>query len=841
MLFSNFIHIYSNCCEISYNITIYSKIPIIISRNGRYLLLRFKQYIAHIRDKDGELQLLSVHLKEVQKISETIGEKLGISHITGLAGMLHDMGKYSDAFQEYLKEAYTNPDHPPKRGSVDHSTAGGKLLMELYHSKYSLLIESISNAIYSHHGQLKDMVNPDGKSPFWERKNYRADLSFEIVKQRFFQDMYTKEYLDKYVEQAVQEFQLLLQRLSSQYENQKMTQKQLRVFMVFLTKFIFSALLDADRTNTRQFEENEIDSEVDVKSLFLYFEQQLEEYLDKFKSMPLKSEVALLRQRMSDMCAQKSTYNTGIYTLSIPTGGGKTLSSLRFALKHAKKYGKERIIYVVPFTTIIEQNADEVRNILKAKGYLLEHHSNVIDEEDENEYVSLKEYQRRKKLKVAKDNWDAPIIFTTMVQFLDTFYKGKSRNSRRLHNLSNSIIIFDEVQALPIKCISLFNEALNYLKYVANSTVLLCTATQPALEYVKHNIKIDGELIDDLTTISKAFKRTSIINKIKANGWNTNEIANFVEEQLLKVDSILVILNTKTAVRKLYQDLEGTKAKLIHLSTSMCAAHRKKIIDEMRDDLEKGRQIVCISTQLIEAGVDVSFQCVIRSLAGLDSIAQAAGRCNRHGEVELRDVYVINHAEESLTMLKTIEKGKDITKNILRDIEKNNNLFEGNVLAPSAINNYFQNYYLQFESQLNYPTKYGESIYEMLFGENQEFINEYGKIPFWMRASFEITAKEFNVIDSLTTSVLVPYEEGKNLIAEITDDRFINDVTQFIKKAQQYTVNIFDQDLQKLIQNQQLQTVDFGFTKLYYAKESAYDDQYGMNYEGEAKLGFLGF
>src|SRR5690606_4496420 len=294
-----------------------------------------------------------------------------------------------------------------------------------------------------------------------------------------------------------------------------------------------------------------------------------------------------------------------------------------------------RIIYVVPYTTIIEQNAKEVRDILKANDYLLEHHSNVIDDElNDDEFIDYKSYQKNKKIKLAKDNWDVPIIFTTMVQFLDTFYKGKGRNIRRLHNLTNSVIIFDEVQSVPVNCISLFNETLNFLKDFGNSTILLCTATQPALQYVQKNISIDDELIDDLTIVTKDFKRTNIINFLKDEGWTTEDLTEFVQEQIQHVNSVLVILNTKSVVRKLYHELQNSDVRVVHLSTSMCAAHRKAIISEMRDMLKRKEKLLCISTQLIEAGVDVSFECVIRSLAGLDSIAQAAGRCNRHGEVE---------------------------------------------------------------------------------------------------------------------------------------------------------------------------------------------------------------
>lgn len=802
------------------------------------------EYIAHIRQSDYKKQYLSDHLKEVQKLAELIGNKIGIPHITGLAGMLHDMGKYSDAFQEYLLEAINNPNQPPKRGSVDHSTAGGKYLMETYHKKYSFLIECVANAIYSHHGQLKDMINADGKSPFLERKDYKdeQELEYEKVKERFFKDMYSEEYLKKYVEEAGKEIYKIYQKIVSITNNKEESQLLFRKTLTFITLFTYSALIDADRTNSRLFEENCLEDSYQNELLFQRYAKYLEEYLRKLEKNSIPNEITSLRQNMSNMCHEKAILPTGIYTLSIPTGGGKTLASLRFALNHALKKSKDRIIYVVPFTTIIEQNAEEVRNILKANDYLLEHHSNVIEEENSDENISFEDYQKQKKIKLAKDNWDAPIIFTTMVQFLDTFYKGKSRNLRRLHNLTNSVIIFDEVQSVPVNCISLFNEALNFLKEIGNSTILLCTATQPALEYVQKNISVDGELIEDLPKVMQAFKRTNIINHIKDTGWTTEDLTDFAQKQIQKVNSVLIILNTKSVVRKLYQKLQNSGAKVVHLSTSMCAAHRKKIISEMRTSLKNKEKIICISTQLIEAGVDISFECVIRSLAGLDSIAQAAGRCNRHGEVERRDVFIINHTEEVLNKLPTIKKGGYESRKILKDIENDSTLFGGEILSKQAMTLYFRNFYQEFNLNLDYPTPVGKNIYEMLLGSNSEFIEEFKDIKeIWMYTSFETAAKYFEVIDSKTYSVLVPYGRGQELIKDLYNGESLDNISQYFREAQQYTVNVFDQELNRLIQNGLLEKVEFKYASIYIAKESAYDDRYGLSVEGEASLNFMGF
>ncbi len=406
--------------------------------------------------------------------------------------------------------------------------------------------------------------------------------------------------------------------------------------------------------------------------------------LDSFQAEEeAQSPINRLRREMSNRCEQYAENPSGIYSLSIPTGGGKTLASLRYALRHALEYGKKRIVYVVPYTTIIEQNAEEVRKILSDEENVLEHHSNVIDDADDDDENQDGTMSLQQKWKLARDNWDAPIIFTTMVQFLNAFYAKGGRNIRRLHNLSESVIIFDEVQKVPVRCVSLFNHALNFLHDFGQSSLILCTATQPALDFVEHKLEIksNAEIIERLDDVIEAFKRVEIVDRATQEVFDTEKLADFVIDKLDEVQSVLVVLNTKTVVKKLYRRLESCGVPFYHLSTSMCPAHRKHILEEVKRHLDKEEKVVCVSTQLIEAGVDISFDCVVRSLAGLDSIAQAAGRCNRHGRSVIRQVYVIDHAEESLTHLPEIKKGKEISRKIFIDLRKNPNSHGGHILS----------------------------------------------------------------------------------------------------------------------------------------------------------------
>lgn len=521
---------------------------------------------------------------------------------------------------------------------------------------------------------------------------------------------------------------------------------------------------------------------------------------------------------------------SGVYTLSIPTGGGKTLASLRYALHHASHHQKKRIIYVVPFTTIIEQNAQVARSVLNTEE-IVEHHSNVIQLDDASE----DEMSLQAKLSLAKDNWDAPIIFTTMVQYLNTFYAKGNRNTRRLHHLSEAVVIFDEVQKVPTKCVSLFNESLNFLKDGLSSSVILCTATQPALDFVKHRLTSDGEMIQELATVIEAFKRTEI--EVVPDGFDTHRLDLFVRDKANVHQSVLIILNTKTVVRKLYESLQPSfsEEEIYHLSTSMCPAHRKNILQKINQRLKRGERVICISTQLIEAGVDVSFQCVIRSFAGLDSIAQAAGRCNRHGEVDKRTVYLIDHVEESVSKLTDIAKGQEIVKRLVVDLERELNAYGGELLSPLAMQRYFQEFYQLREVDLDYPVKGStETLASMLF-EGTKNLHRISDTPMLLVARHRTVADNFHVIDQQTDDVLVPYgDKGEELIALLNGDINWEDARKWLKESQQYTISIYDQERRVLEQSGGIVSLLDG--RLLVLQPSAYDEKYGLNLSQDSEM-----
>jgi len=797
--------------------------------------------IAHIRQSDGKIQTVEEHSLNVKQIAESIGEKIGVKHIAGLAGLLHDIGKFSVKFKEYILLASQNPDNPPRRGSVDHSTAGGQLLDRFVKSgprdkNLYMLAEIVCNAIISHHAYLHDYLSPDADSPYLARIQDKFIEDLDNITDCFHRLVMDKDQFGQYVRKAGQELAAFLSRPSSEDG---------RTRLMFLTKYVFSALIDADRTDTRLFEENNIWSpQEERKELFSEYYRKLMNKITELGSHSEKdSKVNHYRRAMSDSCDDFAERPPDIYKLSIPTGGGKTLSSLRYALRHALHYGKERIIYIVPYTTIIEQNADEVRKILQDDEGILEHHSNVVDDPEvyDDEWADGLS-NASQKLKLARDNWDAPIIFSTMVQFLNVFYAHGSRNIRRLHNLSRSVIIFDEVQKVPVHCVSLFNHALNFLKDFCGSSIVLCTATQPALDYVEHklNIPAAADIVQRTIDINNAFKRVKIFDCASGETFDTDKLASFVREKVAEMSNVLVILNTRSVVRKLYEllkeKLEEDDCSVYHLSTSMCAAHRSDKLQEIRERLQRNEKLICVSTQLIEAGVDISFNCVIRSLAGLDSIAQAAGRCNRHGKDPLRPVYIIDHADERLDRLPEIKIGKSLTRAMLVDMRRDPSVYGGDIFSDAAIERYFADYYHHYRQQLNYfiPSLRRDMVSLLIPDDGPDslvraYAKNKGERPrLFNLSSMRTAAEHFQVIDSPTIAVLVPYgHEGREIIALLNGESSVEDFSKLLRRAQRYTVNLYRYEIEELARSDALISLLNG--KVYALMETAYNREYGVS------------
>ncbi|WP_368653954.1 CRISPR-associated helicase Cas3' [Ornithinibacillus sp. 4-3] len=793
--------------------------------------------VAHIREKDYERQLVTEHLKAVSKLGREYGQPLGMGALVELSGLLHDMGKLTKKFTEYLESVVIGKQKVKTK--INHSSAGAVFLYKNFYNTnlvtendffQNMAIEIICMNILSHHAGLYDFLTMDRTTSDFIRRVSQEDLpNYEEVLQEW-----KRTGLDIKVEGLVKEAGLEVKQIIESIQGDEEHKKFSLIYFSFIQKLSFSCLIDADRTDTRRFEEDDQsplqhNSKEIFEKAYSNIMQQIKEWNIAPENM---SKLNRLRSMMSDKCDEVAGKESGIYKLSIPTGGGKTFASLRYALKHAIKHNKKRIIYIVPYTTILEQNAQEVRRFFDDEPHVLEHHANIIDDQSLDHYSDYYEMPNHKKLQLGRDNWDHPVIFTTMVQYLDTFFAKGTRKSRRLHNLTDAVIVIDEVQTVPVKHLDLFNSTVNFLTKIGKSSVLLCTATQPAVEYMKYPILLndDAEMIDNLPQVAKEFERVKFHNYVTRAGWSTEQLSDFIIEKTIKHRTILIILNTKRAVLDLYQSLKNLESHhIFHLSTSMCPAHRKEKLREIKEKLNN-QPVICISTQLIEAGVDISFEAVIRSLAGLDSIAQAAGRCNREGEAEFGDVYLVKSAVESLTHLKEIKVG---IKTVLDYVLTENNHIE-NLLSPEMIERYFYYYYSFFKNNNFVPKNLERQLIEHLNNPSRF----YGETKTVMQTMYRTVEQNFQAIEQSSKAIIVPHgARGKELIVDLNEEQSLEKLNQLMKEAQQYVVNIFDYQLQVLAQAGHLDTL-YNDT-LYVLHEDAYTEEYGLSVFGEGVLGDL--
>ena len=824
------------------------------------------RYIAHVRKADGQPQFLQTHLTETAEIAKLLAAKLDLDQAGELLGLMHDFGKYSEKFQNYISRVnnigfnFDQDDEDSFKGG-DHSTAGAQwVYRELRKSDKSnkhgdeikdkgireLCGQILGLCIASHHGEgLIDCLD-DGGNAVWKKRFEKAD---ELTHLAECEQKADEAVLQKAKELAGENLiRSLLKAVKPILSDPASNDKIKEFYLGCLTRFLFSCLIDADRINSSDFEREaqkkvrRLTEKPDWQSAI----DKLETHLAGFEN---RYPIDEIRRKISDDCLKKASDSQSIYTLTVPTGGGKTLASLRYALHHAKKHHLDRIIYIIPYTSIIDQNAQAVREIL-GEDWVLEHHSNL-----EPEKQSWQD-------KLLSENWDKPIVFTTMVQFLDAWFGGGTRGARHIHPMTNAVLIFDEIQTLPVKCVHLFCNVLNWLTAFGKSTAVLCTATQPLLgesglqnfpEGKRESIVARGLLKqpahaeimgndEQREELYKKLSRVEIRFNEKAGGWNVAEAGAFLLEQFQTTPSCLFIVNTKKWAQELYQYCKAQNVPpevLFHLSTNQCAAHRKAIFDTIKARLKNCKPVICISTQLIEAGVDISMACVIRALGGLDSIAQAAGRCNRHGEKEGKgQVWVLNLQEQDFTrILPDIQAGKTHAERVFRD-------FAGqDILQPAAMERYFEYYFYQRSDEMVYQigTK-GEDNLLNLLSDNcrnkgasdkksgmlkNHLLRKNDFYPLLMQ-SFKSAGRAFQAIDAPTRAVIVPYGEGRDLIASLCGEWDPKEMYRTLAKAQRYSVNVFPNVWKQLQENQALQEVQAGLG-IYYLKDGHYTDEYGLS------------
>ena len=816
-------------------------------------------YIAHLRKSDGQIQSVQAHLKETAALAKIFAQKLNLEPVGELLGLMHDFGKYSHKFQKYIHDetGLFNPDlddeeSTPNGSKVDHSTAGAQwVYRELRKFGAELGIgelfgQMLGLCIASHHGEgLIDCLDGGGNA-VWKKRFEKEDELTHLAE--------CEQNADEIVRQKAHELagenliRSLLNAVKPILSDQATNNKIKEFYLGCLTRFLFSCLIDADRINSSDFErvaQKEI-RRLTEKPNWQSAIDKLETHLASFEN---RYPIDEIRRRISDDCLKRAADSQGIYTLTVPTGGGKTLASLRYALHHAQKHNLDRIIYIIPYTSIIDQNAQAVREIL-GEDWVLEHHSNL-----EPEKQSWQD-------KLLSENWDKPIVFTTMVQFLDAWFGGGTRGARHIHPMTNAVLIFDEIQTLPVKCVHLFCNVLNWLTAFGKSTAVLCTATQPLLgksglqnfpEDKRGDITArgllrlseDAEIMgkhQDLDKLFDELSRVEIRFNEKAGGWNVDEAGAFLLEQFATTQSCLFIVNTKKWAQELYQYCKGQNVPpeaLFHLSTNQCAAHRKAIFDTIKARLKNGKPVICISTQLIEAGVDISMACVIRALGGLDSIAQAAGRCNRHGEKDGKgQVWVLNLKEQDFTrILPDIQAGKTHAERVFRD-------FAGqDILQPAAMQRYFEYYFYQRSDEMSYSVK-NSATGSLLDWLSDNALNPYGEknnkrskpLPLLMQ-SFKSAGRAFQAIDAPTRAVIVPYGEGAKLIAELCGEWDPKEMHRTLQKAQRYSVNVFPNVWDKLQKENALHETIEG-SGIYYLNERYYNDEFGLSLDETSDMTF---
>ncbi|MBQ6994320.1 MAG: CRISPR-associated helicase Cas3' [Lachnospiraceae bacterium] len=792
--------------------------------------------IAHLAIKDGERieQYLEEHCSQVAKYAGESLKNIGFYNVAYLSGALHDMGKATQSFDEYIEKAFRGEN--PTKGSVIHSYTGVVYILEKYHNEGSyekLTSEIIGYAIGAHHG-LFDCIDLYGCNGFDKRlMKDKSEICYEEAVDNFFSGVLAEKEIEEYFRKAVDEIKSFCDRCVKSISVEKKEKNQVMDFQIgFLARLVTSAVIYGDRRDTREFMQGSVENVQDFSVEKNKWMEITEPFEKKIKLFSAKTELNKVRHKISNQCFDFAKRETGIYRLNVPTGAGKTLSTLRYALEHAKVYGKKRIIFIIPLLSVIDQNAKVFHEYLGNSGNILEHHSNVIRErteadEKENEYNDG----------YLQEDWNGyPIIISTLVQLLEILFAHKTSTISRLQALSDSVIVFDEIQSLPKKTTEMFNVAMNFLKTHCNTTIILSSATQPCLETVEWPIELADN--PDMVKLSESelevFNRAEIIDKITPYGMSDDELEEFCEELIRDTSSLLVICNTKKEARDLFcrlNDKGNENCEVFHLSTAMCQAHRVNVLVDIQRKLDtvqkkpqESKKIICVATQMVEAGIDFSFQCVVRLLAGLDNLTQAAGRCNRSNEyLEKGKVYFVRLQNEYLSKLTEIKVAQESAAEVL---QKKDLLYKENIIGEQAINSFYKGVFATLRKEIKYPmpddTKY--SLSRLLGNQLKE------NASYYMTQPFKTVASKFKVFDDETVDVIVPYGNGIDIIQRLQSiDNYreeIGELKEIIKAAKPYTISVYNHQLKKLSEYGWLE--EFFEGKILVLSEEMYSEKYGL-------------
>lgn len=679
--------------------------------------------VAHKSD-DGRIQSIEEHSLQTAKLASEFAGAFGYETLGYAAGLLHDLGKITDGFQKRILE------NGPK---VEHSAAGAYILMETKLLFGRLLAYCVSG----HHGGLPnfgtsaDTVDESTLTAKMKReeerkKNYLPFMGIDNPRSLLSQSAVTKS----------------------------IGNGRGAFSAAFLTRMLYSCLVDADYLDTERFMLGQApDREMGLLNDDIF--EKFDRYTAEHFSSP-QSEINIWRCRIREACMENAKLNHNLFSLTVPTGGGKTISSLAFALHHAKLYHKQRVIYVIPYTSIIEQTADIFRGIF-GNDAVLEHHSNVLYD-DQNEEMS--------RARFAAENWAAPVIVTTNVQFFESFFSNKSSKCRKLHHVANSVIIFDEAQMLPVPYLLPCLWTIAELVHNYCCTAVLMSATKPALEeYFPNQVKTI-EMMGNISEMYRFFKRTQIIH-----------IGELSEEELCgrlnQCEQVLCIVNSRKQAQNIYKQLPQEEGSF-HLSTLMPPMMRKWNLQMIRDRLQAGLSCRVVSTSLIEAGVDVDFPVVYREEAGLDSQVQAAGRCNREARRSADDSRVFVYRMKDREAYR-IPSALRLPIEVARLVAENHD----DLGSPEAIQDFFH---------VLYKNK-GDGL------DQKKIVEEFEQC---IRANYAFAdvAQAFRLIETETKTIFIPLDENANQIADQLREGKRN--RNLMRLAGQYQVSVYPQDFERL-------------------------------------------
>ena len=714
------------------------------------------EYIGHTSD-DGRKQLLLDHLNGTSKLCRENANEFW-ADIAEFVGQIHDIGKYTSGFQKRINGA--------ENIRVEHAICGAKEVAKAPPKSYVPMIEY---CVAGHHSGL-----PDGGTKVDGEED--STLHGRMKRKTGDYSAYENEVKLEYPKDNLRElFDVSNQReIIERYS--------------FFTRYLFSCLTDADFIDTERFVTPNTDRGIDGD-----FQKAYEKVCEKLNSFKIETKLQESRSIIQEQVYKSVESNANVYTLNMPTGSGKTLCSIRAALKTAIENKKKRIIYVIPYVSIIEQTAKVFEDIFGDVLPVLQHHSNYdFDDdknEDENEITS-------EKLKRSCENWDAKLIVTTNIQFFESLYHYKGRRLRKLHNLADSVIIFDEIHMLPIDYIQPCLRAIGYVTKYLNSTAILMSATMPNYDKFMERYMSDVK-------IENAVKDTSLFNvfdKCRYEYIGKCELASLAEKAQ-EYDNALIIVNKRKTARELYDICSGNK---YHLSTYMTPLHRSEIIAKIKEDIKNGINTTVISTSLIEAGVDLDFKAVFREIAGIDNVLQSGGRCNREGKMDMGDVFVFETDGGNYQTKKKsdIIIRANITRNLFEEFE--------NISTDKCIKEYYGRL-------LNYKEKkIEENTITAIMGNDLRIDG----IP------FRTYAESFNFIDNQVIGIVIPCDENRGLIKELKDGKL-----SVKRNLQRYSASVNKDEFKELFQIGIIETLDCGVCIL--ANTDYYKSDVGLTLEND--------